>query len=141
MNILFLCIANSARSQMAEGIARQVFGKRARIESAGSIPHKVSQLATRVLQEIGIDISHHYSKSTLELDHAFVKALDYAILLCQDDICPTVPARATRLYWALPDPTAIGSEDVQLARFRDIRDILMQEIRSLYESLFASEKP
>ena len=68
MNILFLCVANSARSQMAEGLARQIFGKGATVLSAGSAPSTVNPLAIQVMQEMGIDISRQQSKSVDTID-------------------------------------------------------------------------
>jgi hypothetical protein len=76
MKILFMCVANSARSQLAEGLARRIFGNRVEVESAGSQPSKVNPVAVRVLSEEGIDISKHFSKSTDELSPGFLATLD-----------------------------------------------------------------
>ena len=131
MNILFMCVANSARSQLAEGVARKVLGGSAHVESAGSAPGKLNPFAVRAMQEIGLDISRHYSKSCSDLDPAFMDALDYVVTLCAEEVCPVVVSRAKRLHWPLPDPaTREGSDQEQLDRFRATRDALVQRITS-----------
>jgi len=130
MNILFMCVANSARSQMAEGLARKMFANSAKVESAGSQPARVNPFAIRVMQEIGIDISKHYSKSYDDLTPSFIVSLDYVITLCAEEVCPQMVSRAKKLHWPLPDPAnKEGSEAVQLARFRETRDALMKRMR------------
>ena len=100
MNILFLCVANSARSQLAEGIAKKLFGTKANIESAGSVPSgKVQPWAVKVLSESGIDISQNWSKSIDQLSHEFVEQLDFVITLCAEEVCPVLPSKAKRLHW------------------------------------------
>src|SRR5512144_2162683 len=98
MTILFLCVANSARSQMAEGLARHLFGDRVQVRSAGSAAWRVSPYAVRVLEEIGIDISRQWSKSTDEID---LDAIDLVITLCADEVCPVFPRPVERLHWPL----------------------------------------
>jgi len=123
MNILFMCVANSARSQIAEGLARRILGGEAHIESAGSQPSRLNPLAVAVMQEIGIEISHHYSKSVDELDPDFLAQLDYVVTLCADEVCPTVLSKAKKIHWPLPDPAGqSGSDEEQLERFRKVRD-------------------
>lgn len=129
MNILFLCVANSARSQLAEGIAKAVFGEKAKIESAGSEPSgKVQPWAIEVLREEGIDISKNRSKSTDQLSPTFLADLTYVITLCAEEVCPVLPSHATRLHWPIKDPTN-ASEDQKQTAFRIARD----EIRSKLE--------
>ena len=89
MKILFMCVANSARSQLAEGLARTVFPN-AEIFSAGSEPSKLNPFAVTVMQEIGIDISAHYSKSFEMLSPQFTASIDYVITLCAEEVCPVV---------------------------------------------------
>ena len=84
-SILFLCVANSARSQMAEGLARAKFGERVRVQSAGSEPSHVNPLAIDALREVGIDISSHRSKSVDTIDPSSV---DLVITLCAEEVCP-----------------------------------------------------
>ncbi len=125
MNILFMCVANSARSQIAEGLARKIFGEKARVESAGSQPAGLNPLATTVMSEIGMDISRQYSKSVEDLDSGFLSRLDYVITLCADEVCPTVLSKARKLYWPLPDPAGKGGcDEERLQRFREVRDEL-----------------
>jgi len=123
MNILFMCVANSARSQIAEGLARRILGGEAHIESAGSRPSRLNPLAVAVMQEVGIEISRHYSKSVDELDPDFLAQLDYVVTLCADEVCPTVLSKAKKIHWPLPDPAGqSGSDEEQLERFRKVRD-------------------
>src|SRR5689334_2336880 len=103
MNILFLCVANSARSQIAEGLAREILGTQVTIESAGSRPARVNPFAIQALKEIGIDISHHRSKSVEDLSPAFLAQLDYVITLCAEEVCPTAISKAKKLHWPLAD--------------------------------------
>ena len=108
MNILFMCVGNSARSQIAEGLAKAMLGKEHQIESAGSIPSgKVHLGAISCMQSIGIDISNHYSKSIDELESDFMDNLDYVITLCAEEVCPALPASAAALHWMHPDPVNV----------------------------------
>ena len=120
LGILFLCVANSARSQMAEGLARSRFGDAVRVQSAGSDAAGVNPLAVKALAELGIDISGQTSKTVDTIDPATV---DTVVTLCAEEVCPVYLAKARHLHWPLPDPTAGGgSEEEQLARFRKTRD-------------------
>lgn len=127
--ILFLCVANSARSQMAEGLARARFGDTLRVQSAGSDAAGVNPLAGKVLAELGIDISAQTSKTVDKIDPATV---DTVVTLCAEEVCPVYLAKARRLHWPLPDPTAGGgSEEEQVERFRKTRDELKRRIETL----------
>ena len=115
MNILFLCVANSARSQIAEGLAKAMLGSNHNIQSAGSIPSgKVHPHAIATMKDIGIDLSDHYSKSTDDLDDNFLKNLDYAITLCAEEVCPVLPGSANRLHWMNEDPANENYTELQL---------------------------
>ncbi len=128
--ILFLCVANSARSQMAEGIARSLAPPEVSIWSAGSRPTSVRPQAIVVLQEIGIDISGHRSKSVAEIPASEV---DTVITLCGEEECPVFLGKAKRLHWGLSDPAAAnGAEKNRLSAFREIRDELRQRIELLF---------
>ncbi|MBF0493303.1 MAG: arsenate reductase ArsC [Deltaproteobacteria bacterium] len=128
--VLFLCVANSARSQMAEGLARHFFADVLSVESAGSKPSKVNPFAIRVLQEIGIDISDQCSKSVDEID---AKSVDIVITLCAEEVCPIFLGKAERLHWPLPDPALVtGSQEEQLNAFRKTRDILKNNLYKIY---------
>ena len=105
MNILFSCVGNSARSQIAEGLAKDMLPKSYNIRSAGSIPAKnVHSDAIFVMNEIGIDISSHKTKSIESLDMEFVNKLDHVITLCAEEVCPIVPKSTNTLHWPNEDP-------------------------------------
>jgi protein-tyrosine-phosphatase len=126
--VLFLCVANSARSQMAEGIGRALLPADVKVWSAGSRPTSVRPEAITVLQEIGIDISSHRSKAVSEIPAAEV---DTVITLCGEEECPVFLGKALRLHWGLPDPAAAAPgamPDEVLAKFRTVRDELRSRI-------------
>lgn len=127
--LLFLCVANSARSQMAEGLARAHFGARARVQSAGSNPSDVNPLAIAALAEVGVDAAGQRSKSVAEIDPASV---DLVVTLCAEEVCPVFPKRVRKLHWPLPDPAAEPSAFAHpLDAFRDVRDELARRIAEL----------
>jgi arsenate reductase (thioredoxin) len=126
--ILFLCVANSARSQMAEGIARSLVGPEVAVRSAGSSPTRVRPEAIAVMREIGIDISGHRSKSVSEIPAA---EIDTVITLCAEEVCPLFFGNAERLHWPISDPGAVeGAEGERLAAFRMTRDELRRRIEA-----------
>jgi arsenate reductase len=128
MHILFLCVANSARSQMAEGLARHLFGDRVQVESAGSAPWRVSPYAVRVLTEIGIDISHHRSKGVDDID---LDTVDTVITLCAEEVCPVLPRPVEQFHWPLADPSFVeGGDEARLAAFRRTRDDILSRLQS-----------
>jgi arsenate reductase len=123
-SLLFLCVANSARSQMAEGLARTLFGGLVRVQSAGSAPTRVNSHAIAAMGEIGIDITGQHSKSVDAIDPASVDAV---ITLCAEEVCPVWPGAFARLHWPLADPVtgeASASAATVAARFRAVRDEL-----------------
>jgi arsenate reductase len=127
--LLFLCVANSARSQMAEGLARARFGEAVHVQSAGSQPARVNPLAIRALAEIGIDITHNRSKPVSEIDTATV---DVVVTLCAEEVCPVFLGKAKRFHWPLPDPAAAeGTGEERLARFREVRDEIGRRLDDL----------
>ena len=131
MNILFLCVANSARSQMAEGLAKSMLGKNHNIQSAGSMPSgEVHPHAVKAMDDIGIDIRDQYSKSVDDLDIQFVDNLDYVITLCSDEICPSILIKSKKLHWINEDPGRTGiSELEQTILFNKVRDNLYKLIK------------
>ncbi|RYZ92972.1 MAG: arsenate reductase ArsC [Proteobacteria bacterium] len=135
--ILFMCVANSARSQLAEGLAKQIFGDRAQIESAGSEPKTPNPYAIEALKEIGIDISLNTSKAVADLTPDFVVDLDYVITLCAEEVCPVLPSRtAKKVYWPFPDPAGhSGNHNENLERFRSTREAIQQRIQFFADSL------
>jgi protein-tyrosine-phosphatase len=123
-HILFLCVANSARSQMAEGIARSLAPAGMKISSAGSSPSRVNPLAVKVLAEIGIDISGQRSKSVNEVPASDV---DVVVTLRAEEVCPVFLGKALRVHWGLPDPAAAGGNEAErLESFRQVRDELLR---------------
>jgi len=128
-HVLFLCVANSARSQMAEGIARALAPPGVRVSSAGSAPGGVRPEAVRALGEIGIDISGHRSKGLGEVEGE----VDAVITLCAEEVCPVWLAPSRRLHWGLPDPAAVeGDEGQRTEAFRRVRDELLRRVRVLF---------
>lgn len=119
-----MCVANSARSQLAEGLARSIFPQ-ATIQSAGSHPGKLNPFAVKVMEEIGIDISKHHSKSVDHLSPQFLAELNYVITLCAEEVCPVLPSKtAKKLHWPFPDPASKEPlpDEVMLKRFREARE-------------------
>jgi protein-tyrosine-phosphatase/N-acetylglutamate synthase-like GNAT family acetyltransferase len=129
-SVLFLCVANSARSQMAEGLARTLFGSVVRVQSAGSQPSRVDPNAIAAMREIGIDISGQRSKSVDEIDPSTV---DVVVTLCADEVCPVWPGKLVRMHWPIPDP---ATDDAMLVRFRRARDELRVRLWILASSRF-----
>jgi arsenate reductase len=120
--VLILCTGNSARSQMAEGLLRHDAGDRFEVSSAGTHPTHVRREAIAVMQEIGIDISGHRSKS---VDEFAARGFDYVITVCDHakESCPIYPGHGNRLHHSLKDPAAVeGPDEVRLAAFRRVRD-------------------
>jgi arsenate reductase len=120
--ILFLCVANSARSQMAEGLARKRFGARVPVASAGSEPSQVNPFAIEVMKEVGVDLTSHRSKSVLAIDPTTIGTV---VTLCAEEVCPVFLGKARRLHWPIPDPATKDASlprEEMLARFRSARD-------------------
>jgi len=137
--LLFLCVANSARSQMAEGIARYLAPPGVQVASAGSNPDKVRLQAIRALKEIGIDISSHYSKSVESIPPDMVEAV---VTLCIEEVCPFLPRPVPRLHWGMPDPAAVtGIGEQQMEAFREVRDELHRRLRFLFSHWKNPGKP
>ena len=130
-----MCVANSARSQMAEGLARQILGPNVWIESAGSHPKTVNPLAKQVMQELAIDISGHFSKSTDQISPEFMNNLDYIITLCAEEVCPVINSPSGRhLKWLFNDPGVAGDTETKLQSFRQVRDLIREKL-----NIFAKE--
>ena len=130
VRVLFLCTANSARSQMAEGILRHLAGDRFEIFSAGTHPSKVNPLAIKALEELHIDISDHTSKS---LDQFLGQPFDYVITVCDNakEECPIFHGALQQLHWSIDDPAeAQGSEEQPLQAFRRARDEIYSRMKS-----------
>jgi arsenate reductase len=133
--ILFLCVANSARSQMAEGLARSILPNGVRIQSAGSQPSRVNPYAIEVLDDVGIDARSHHSKAVDGIDP---KTVDVVITLCAEEVCPVFLGRARRLHWPIADPATSDptvNRKEMLTRFRAARDAIREKLEA-----FAAEE-
>lgn len=123
-SILFLCVANSARSQMAEGLGRMIFGPQFLVQSAGSEPSKVNPYALEVMKELGVDLETHHSKSVQTIDPQTVGTV---ITLCAEEVCPAFLGKAQRFHWPIPDPASKDASlprEEMLQRFRTARDTI-----------------
>ena len=128
--VLFLCIHNSARSQMAEGFARAVAPSGTEIWSAGTTPGRLNPAATEVMHEVGVDISGQRSKSLEEVPW---READTVVTLCGEagEVCPAVGVSVRKLHWGLPDPAA-APEAGRLKAFREARDEIRWRVSSLW---------
>ena len=130
-SILFLCVANSARSQMAEGLARDLFGDAVRVQSAGSTPSRVNPWAVKAMGELGIRLDGHESTSVDDVDP---ETVDTVITLCAEEVCPVFLSNARRYHWPIDDPDtddpSVGDE-AMLERFRQARDKIKRRLHSL----------
>jgi protein-tyrosine-phosphatase len=120
--ILFLCVKNSARSQLAEGLARALAPAGYRFWSAGSDPGQLNPLAIAALAEQQIDISSHRAKGLADVP---LEDIDTIVTLCAEEVCPVVPGQVRRLHWPLPDPKDLPS-------FRTVRDELRRRLPALW---------
>jgi len=122
MKILFMCVANSARSQMAEAIAKSVFKQDAQIFSAGSSPKSVHPLTIDCLMKNNIDPSSLWSKSINDLPAEFTNSIDFVITLCAEEVCPVLPnTNARKLHWPMPDPAATNTQESFQSVFNEIK--------------------
>ncbi|MGD8726350.1 MAG: arsenate reductase ArsC [Gemmatimonadales bacterium] len=129
--LILLCVANSARSQMGEALARVTAPSGWEVYSAGSKPTQVNPMAIEAMQEIGIDMTGHRSKG---LDEVPIEDADFVITLCAEEECPVAFTRGTRLAWPHPDPAApAASGDAQLESFRNVRDMIDERLKRFWE--------
>ncbi len=138
VHLLFLCVANSARSQMAEGLARAMFGDRLTIRSAGSVPSSVNPYAIEVMKEIGVDLGTHRSKSVQTLAPARVETV---VTLCEEEVCPAFLGSARVLRWPIPDPASSDpalSHEEMTQRFRHARDTIRGKLDQLATDLVSA---
>lgn len=138
-HLLVLCVANSARSQMAEGIARSLAPAGVQVSSAGSEPSRVNPFAIQALDEIGIDASSHRSEGTDDVaagvERGETPPVDAVITLCAEEVCPVWLHDAARAHWPHPDPAGVSGSDEQiLDSFRHVRDELVRKLETLFES-------
>lgn len=133
--VLILCTGNSARSQMAEGILRDAAGDEFEVESAGVEPSSVRPEAIEVMNEIGIDISSHRSKS---VDEFSTQEFDHIITVCDNakESCPVFPGKSQLIHWSFDDPAAVGGNlEVRMSAFRAIRDQIHERLEHFVTSV------
>lgn len=129
-HVLFLCVANSARSQMAEGLARSMAPPGVKVSSAGSAPSTLNPLAVKALAELGLDISAQVSKSVNDVPP---DGVDVVVTLCAEEVCPVFLGRAMRVHWGLPDPAGVRGDDAaKLESFRAVRDELQRRLAKVF---------
>ncbi len=125
--LLFLCVANSSRSQMAEGLARQMVASHVQVLSAGSDPGGVNPFAVKAMKEIGIDISEHHSTDVQDVPSDQVHTV---ITLCAEEVCPIFLGAAERHHFPFEDPAAVeGADEEKLASFRKVRDQIGSKLK------------
>lgn len=132
--VLILCTGNSARSQMAEGILRHLGGDRFDVWSAGTEPTGLNPLAVRAMQELGLDIGAHRSKS---VDEFRGQEFDYVITVCDNakENCPVFPGLSERIHWSFEDPAAaVGETDARLSVFRRVRDEIRERLNDFVKT-------
>lgn len=132
MKILFLCVANAARSQMAEGLAKAMFKEQVNVESAGSRPAPIHSLAIEVMAELGIDISMQRSKP---LESISLHGIDLIITLCAEEICPVAPVKTRKLHWPIADPVSAPERRNPLECFRDARNAIENKLHGLAKEM------
>jgi len=139
--VLFVCIHNSARSQMAEAFLNQFCGEQFSAQSAGIEPGKLNPVVVEAMNEAGIDISRNQTKSV----QSFLQSkasFDYVITVCDEtsaERCPVFPGKSQRLHWGFPDPSGFaGSADEKLAKTRQVRDMIRAKVQAWCESMCAA---
>ena len=132
-HILFICVANSARSQMAEAIARSLAPAQIDVSSAGSSPSQVNPLALRALEEVDIQSRTLHSKSVESID---LTPITHVVTLCAEEVCPIIDSNAQRLAWTYPDPASAGDDEGErLEAFRAVRDHLLERMPGFISKL------
>lgn len=136
--VLFVCIHNSARSQMAEAFLKHMAGDRFEIESAGLEPGKLNPIVVEAMKEIGIDISNNTTKNVFDFLKQG-KRYDYVITVCdesQSGKCPVFPSQAKKIHWGFDDPSSFtGTWEDKLAKTRDVRNKIEARIKGWISSI------
>lgn len=131
-NVLFVCIHNSARSQMAEAFLNQFCGDEFRALSAGIEPGKLNPVVVDAMREIGVDISGNETKSVADVLKSG-QSFDFVVTVCDEtsaERCPVFPGGTTRLHWGFPDPSSFqGPPEERLALTRNVRDAIQAKVR------------
>jgi arsenate reductase (thioredoxin) len=140
MRVLFICVHNSARSQMAEAYLRRFCGDAATVASAGLAPTAINPLVVRAMAEEGIDLSGKKTQKVFDL-FKDGRLFDYVVTVCEESLegqCPVFPGVTHRLHLPFPDPAAVtGSEEEKLASVRAIRDRIRERMETLAEEIKA----
>ncbi len=135
--VLFVCIHNSARSQMAEAFLKQIGGDRFEPESAGMEPGILNSIVVESMKEIGIDISRNKTKDVFEF-YKQGKMFSYVITVCDEasaERCPIFPGMANQLHWSFTDPSGFkGTSEEKLAQTRTVRDAIKKKIEEFISS-------
>lgn len=130
-NVLFVCIHNSARSQMGEAFLNQLCGEEFHAQSAGIEPGKLNPIVVEAMREIGMDISGNQTKSVADMLNSR-QSFAYVITVCDEtsaERCPVFPGGTTRLHWGFPDPSSFqGTPEERLAFTRKVRDAIKAKV-------------
>jgi len=144
IRVLFICIHNSARSQMAEAFLNENAGDIFEAESAGLEPGKLNPIAVTAMANVGIDISGHKTKSILEY-YKMGEHFDYVITVCDEaggEQCPIFPGICKRLHWPIPDPAVFkGAYKERLKRTRQVRDAIETKVKEFVKGIIGRDKP
>jgi arsenate reductase (thioredoxin) len=142
--VLFVCIHNSARSQMAEALLKKMAGDRFEAESAGLEPGTLNPLAVEVMKEIGIDISQNKTKSAFDLFKEG-RLYTHVITVCDEtsaEQCPFFPGITTRLHWSFADPSSFtGTHEEKLEKTRQVREAIKERIEAWLKELETRNDP
>ncbi len=142
--VLFVCVHNSARSQMAEAFLDSLAGDRFEAESAGLEPGALNPLAVEVMKEAGLDISGNKTKSVFEIFKRG-ELFSYVITVCDAEAaqrCPVFPGITTTLNWSFPDPASFqGSWEERVARTRAVRDAVKARVGEFIREVDGGKKP
>jgi arsenate reductase len=134
--VLFICVQNSARSQMAEELLKKMAGDTFEIESAGLEPSTINPLTIEVMKEEGVDLSTKGTKDAFEFFKEG-RQYDYVIIVCGkagEEKCPTYPGARERLHWPFDDPAkAGGSHEEKLQAFREVREGIRKKLESFID--------
>jgi arsenate reductase len=140
-HVLFVCIHNSARSQMAEAFVNSRYGEHLRAHSAGLEAGSLNSVVVEAMAEIGVDISANRTKSVND-EPIRAREYDYVVTVCDEasaQACPIYPTRGKRLHWSFPDPSSFaGTSEERLTRTRDVRDAIARSVDAWVASVLRS---
>jgi len=138
IKVLFICVHNSARSQMAEALLNEIAGERFEAQSAGIEPGQLNPYAVKVMEEAGIDISRKETTAVFDL-YRKGAVFSYVITVCDEanaEKCPIFPGVTKRINWSFPDPSALaGTDEDKLRGTREIRDAIRAQIEQWVETV------